>query len=57
MHQQTLLHFKLQLCYAATRDRLQDLPRDQRQLAAADVALRIAAILGLNEESDDEESS
>ncbi|KAL0044679.1 hypothetical protein WJX82_005291 [Trebouxia sp. C0006] len=41
----------------ATRDRLQDLPRDQRQLAAADVALRIAAILGLNEESDDEESS
>ncbi|KAL0039318.1 hypothetical protein WJX79_003166 [Trebouxia sp. C0005] len=41
----------------ATRDRLQHLPRDQRQLAAADVALRIAAILGLNEESDDEESS
>lgn len=41
----------------ATRDRLQDLPRDQRQLAAADVALRIAAILGLNEESDDEEPS
>ena len=50
-------YFKLQLCCAATRDRLQDLPRDQRQLAAADVALRIAAILGLNEESDDEESS
>lgn len=47
---------KLALLYAATRDRLQDLPRDQRQQAAADVALRIAAVLGL-EESDAEEDN
>ena len=43
-------------CFAATRDRIQDLPREQRQSAAADMALRIAAVLGLEEEdSSDEE--
>ena len=43
-------------CVAATRDRIQDLPREQRQSAAGDMALRIAAVLGLEEEdSSDEE--
>lgn len=41
----------------ATRERIQDLPRDQRQTAAADMALRIAAVLGLDEESDSSEDA
>lgn len=39
---------------AATRDELQHLPREQRQHAAANMALQIAAMLGLEEESDDD---
>lgn len=40
---------------AATRDKLQHLPREQRQHAAADMALRIASMLGLDESDGDED--
>ena len=41
---------------AATRDRLQHLPREQRQQAAADMALRIAGLLSLDDGDGDEDS-
>ena len=40
---------------AATRDKLQHLPKEQRQHAAADMALRIASMLGLDDSDGDED--
>ncbi|KAL3158909.1 hypothetical protein ABBQ32_011624 [Trebouxia sp. C0010 RCD-2024] len=39
----------------ATRDKLQHLPREQRQQAAADMALRIAGLLSLEDSIDSDE--
>ena len=43
------------VAFAATRDRLQHLPREQRQQAAADMALRIAGLLSLEDGDGDED--